>query len=163
MPRQKRCACCGRLFTPYVRAWKTQEVCHRKRCRRWSLQRAQDRWLRKNPDYFRGPEHYARTKAWLAKHPGYRRRYWASHPEYAAADNRKRPERKQRQKGRRADIQETLRRREITRIRGLRGADIQETLRLRLDGVLDILAAPARADIQETMAAPTQPPLPYPP
>lgn len=158
MKRQKRCDCCRRCFTPYPRAWKTQTVCRRQRCRRWRAERARDRYREAHPDCFK--ERYPKTKLWLAEHPGYLRDYRVKHPEYVTKDNRQHRERRLRAKRLRADMQDGLRRREITRIRCLRGADIQDTLRLRLDGVLDLLAGPPGADIQDAMARPAGAPLP---
>jgi hypothetical protein len=34
---------------------------------------SQREWLKKNPDYFRGPVHVERVRQWRAKHPGYAR------------------------------------------------------------------------------------------
>ncbi len=161
MKATKRCLCCHEAFVPYPEALNTQAVCRKKRCRQWRRQQAQRRWLRNNPGYFRGL--YPKTKLWLARHPGYLQRYRGAHPEYVVADNRKRGERKQRSLRRRADIQDGLRRREIARIRGLHGADIQDTLRLRLDGVLGLLGAPQRADMQDGLAWTPPPPVLSPP
>jgi len=157
--KSRRCRYCRHEFIPDPRT-PHQQVCRRKTCRRKRKTDSQARWLANSPDYFKGPDQYLRTKAWLAKHPGYLRRYRAKHPAYVAADNRKRRERKLRQK---ADMKDAILRREIGRIRGLSGADIQDTIRLRLDGILDVLPVLARADMQDSMAGHGPLSLPYSP
>lgn len=149
-PASKRCMYCHRWFVPDPRT-PHQKTCKRKRCRLKRKRNAQGRWLAKNPGCFE--ERYSNTKNWLAKRPGYLKRYRATHPEYVAADNRARRERKKRQR-RRADIQDALPRREIARLRGLEGADIQDTIRRRLDGLLTVLAGPPVADIQVAIGSP---------
>ena len=124
MKQKKQCAC-GAWFTPYPRAWKTQKTCS-KTCRARRLQELCCRWRKKNPDYFKG--RFPNTKRWLAKRSNYLRRYRTKHPDYVAADNEKRRERRLRQKYRRADI--------------------QNTLRLHIDGIFDVLAGIPRTDIQ---------------
>lgn len=148
MKPKKRCAC-GVWFAPYPQAWKTQKTCS-KACRAQRVQELCCRWRKKNPDYFKG--RYLDTKRWLAKRPNYLRRYRAKHPQYVAADNEKRRERKLLRKYRRADIQNGSLRREIALIRTLRGADMQNTWQLRLDGLFDVLAGIPRPDIQNTSA-----------
>ena len=52
-----------------------QRYCSAKECRCASKAASQRRWLAKaeNRDYFRGPEHVARVRAWRTAHPGYAR------------------------------------------------------------------------------------------
>lgn len=145
----KRCAFCARRFRPEPRIGEAQKACFRKRCRARRKRAAHQSWLRRNPGYFNGQ--YSRTKLWLAKHPGYLGRYRAAHPEYVRADNRERRERKKRAR-RRADIQDALPRREIARLRVIRGADIQDTTRLRLDGLIAVLSHRPHADMQDAIA-----------
>lgn len=147
MKRKKRCIICKDQFPPYSGKQKT---CRKKRCRQRHHRRLHQRWLNGNPGYFKG--RYPNTKRWLQRNPSYLKQYRKHHPDYVAADNHRRRQCRQRQQQRNADIQERSLRREIERIRGLRGADIQESLRLRLDGLFDFLAAPPRADIQESLA-----------
>ena len=80
------------------------------------------------------------VKSWLAKHPGYLRRYRATHPEYVRQDNAARRLRKQKMKRFRADIQDGLLRRRIARIQTFKGADIQETLNLKVDGIIAMMS-----------------------
>ena len=54
---------------------------------------------------------------------------------------------------RNADIQDEIRRRKIEAIRTLRGADIQDVMRRQIDGVLDLMAYPGSADIQDAIDA----------
>lgn len=158
-PASKRCVYCRRWFVPDPRT-PHQKTCKRKCCRDKRKREAQERWLADNSGCFEG--RYPNTKRWLAKHPGYLKKYRAKHPEYVAADNRARREREKRQR-RRADIQDALPRREIARLRVLEGADIQDTIRRRLDGLLTVLAGAPSADIQVAIASPTGASLPWPP
>ena len=148
MKAQKTCATCGVLFTPYARARQTQKTCS-KSCRAKRCKEACYRWRKEYPNYFKG--RYPNTKRWLAAHKNYLRRYRARNAEYVAADNSNRGKRKLRSNQIRADIQNGLLRREIAAIRTLKGADIQNTLRLHVDGLFDVLAGVARADIQMGM------------
>lgn len=148
--KPKRCLYCGDFFRPDPRT-SFQKACPKPSCRQERKRQSQRQWSRENPDYFQG--RYANTKLWLAGHSGYLRDYRAEHPEYVAADNRKRGERKRRRRLR-ADIQDAIPRREIARLSALRGADIQDTIRLRLDGLITVLGRPLRADIQDSVAPP---------
>jgi len=75
MDLSKRCKCanCHRRFRADPRnAWH-QRYCKEPACRAASKAASQLRWLDKpeNRDYFRGPEHVARVRAWRDEHPGY--------------------------------------------------------------------------------------------
>ena len=68
-----RCANCRQLFRPEPRnAWH-QQYCQAPACRAASKAASQQRWLAKpeNADYFRGPEHVQRVRAWRESHSGY--------------------------------------------------------------------------------------------
>ena len=71
--RRRKCLNCGALFRPDPRNVRHQRYCARAPCRCASKAASQQRWLAKgaNRDYFRGPEHVARVRAWRATHPGY--------------------------------------------------------------------------------------------
>jgi hypothetical protein len=133
---RRRCIYCDEEFTPKPHVAAIQKCCGKKRCEKQRKADAQAHWVSENPDYFKG--RYPDTKRWLKKDPCYLERYRAKNPEYVAADNRARRERKKRQR-RRADIQDAWPRREIRQIHGVQGADIQDTCRLRLDELLSIL------------------------
>lgn len=60
---------CGAAFVPHVRVGERQRVCHRLPCQQERKRRAQQRWLAKNPDAFKG--RYVNLQEWLAQHPGY--------------------------------------------------------------------------------------------
>ena len=137
-PAQKRCPYCGKRYTPYIRAVKTQKSCGKDSCRKKSKREAHKAWLQKNPSCYRG--RYVNVKSWLADHPGYLRRYRVAHPEYVRQDNAGRRLRKQKMKRFRADIQDGLLRRRIARIQALKGADIQETLNLKVDGIIAVMS-----------------------
>jgi hypothetical protein len=72
--RRRKCQSCGELFRPDARNLRHQRYCSKPACRRASKAASQRRWLAKAPnrDYFRGPEHVERVRAWRAAHP----RYW---------------------------------------------------------------------------------------
>ena len=73
---RRKCRHCGQLFRPDPRNVRHQRYCSAPACRRASKAASQRRWLAKaaNRDYFRGPEHSARVRAWRAAHPGYARK-----------------------------------------------------------------------------------------
>jgi hypothetical protein len=74
--RRRKCRHCGELFHPDPRNRYHQKSCSEPACRRASKTASQKRWLAKlrNRDYFRGPAHVARLRAWRAAHAGYWRR-----------------------------------------------------------------------------------------
>lgn len=62
----KRCAHCGRYFTPDRRAGQKQKVCSREQCKRARKKQSQIRWRGNNPDYF--THHYRDyVKPWRQK------------------------------------------------------------------------------------------------
>ena len=137
-PALKHCPYCGITYRPYIRAVKTQKSCGKAACRKKSTSEAHKAWLKDNSGCYRG--RYVNVKSWLAEHPGYLRRYRATHPEYIRQDNAARRLRKQKMKRFRADIQDGLLRRRIARIQTLKGADIQETLNLKVDGIIAMMS-----------------------
>jgi hypothetical protein len=73
LAKRSKCANCHQLFRADARnAWH-QRYCEEPACRSASKAASQRRWLDKpeNRDYFRGPEHVARVRAWREAHPGY--------------------------------------------------------------------------------------------
>ena len=146
----QRCHYCGRDFVPDRRG-RTPKACLRKRCRKARHDQAHRRYVRANPNVYQG--FHPKTRRWLRDHPGYLRTYRKNHPDYVAADNVARRLRHARSKARRADIQDEIRRRKIEAIRGLRGADIQDVMRRQIDGVLELMAYPRPADIQDAIDA----------
>lgn len=74
--RRRKCLCCGDLFRADPRNVWHQRYCAKAACRKTAKAASQQRWLSKaeNRNYFRGPEHGARVRAWRAAHPGYWRR-----------------------------------------------------------------------------------------
>ena len=73
---RRKCRHCGQFFRPDPRNIRHQRYCSAPACRRASKAASQRRWLAKeaNRDYFRGPEHVARVRAWRAAHPGHARK-----------------------------------------------------------------------------------------
>src|SRR5262245_58120485 len=74
--RRRKCKCCRRLFRPDPRNRPYQRYWPQARCRAGRKAECQARWLARpeNNDYFRGPVHLARNRAWRARHPGYWRK-----------------------------------------------------------------------------------------
>jgi hypothetical protein len=74
--RRRKCKCCRRLFRPDPRNLRHQRYCSEPSCRAARKAASQARWLAQpeNHDYFRGPVHLARGRAWRARHPGYWRK-----------------------------------------------------------------------------------------
>lgn len=136
MPSTPRCVFCNQEYVANPRITK-QRACARKMCQKARHDSAQARWRRANPDANRGL--YPNTRRWLDKHPGYLRRYRATHPDYVAQDKVARRRRHARRRQVRADIRDAFRRRKIAAIRAVRCADIQDTFRRQMDGVLTYL------------------------
>ena len=74
--RGRKCLNCWRLFRPDPRNVRHQRYCSAPACRQASKAASQARWLSKpqNRNYFQGPEHVERVRAWRAANPGYARR-----------------------------------------------------------------------------------------
>jgi hypothetical protein len=72
---QRKCLCCGLFFDLDYRNRKRQRYCSAGACRRASKAASQAAWLAqpRNREYFCGPVHVARVRAWRAAHPGYTR------------------------------------------------------------------------------------------
>jgi hypothetical protein len=72
---QRKCLCCGEFFFPDPRSAGRQRYCSAPECRCASKAASQAAWLAKpqNLDYFKGPLHVERVRAWRAAHPGYSR------------------------------------------------------------------------------------------
>jgi hypothetical protein len=69
----KVCEICHGPFTPDRRVVECQRVCKKLFCQQERKRRAQQRWLAKNPDAFKG--RYVNLKEWLKTHPGYLENY----------------------------------------------------------------------------------------
>jgi hypothetical protein len=143
---KKRCAYCHSAYRPDPRTARFQKSCLAPACRHKRKQEAQEKFLKENPNYFRG--RYGQIEKWLAAHPGYLANYRATHPEHMAKKRLQDRLRRRRIKATCADIQVTMLRRKVRALRGLRGADIQDTIRLQIDGILGVLGGDCRADIQ---------------
>ena len=72
---QRKCQFCGLFFVPDHRKGALQRYCCAAPCRRASKAASQAAWLAQaaNKDYFSGPVHVARVRAWRSAHPGYSR------------------------------------------------------------------------------------------
>jgi len=73
---RRKCKCCRKLFRPDPRNRHHQYYCSAPSCRAASKAASQARWVAQpeNRDYFRGPVHVARVRAWRSRHPGYWRK-----------------------------------------------------------------------------------------
>lgn len=69
-----RCLCCRESFVADRRNQHHQKFCSKPACRQASKRSSQRAWLTQpqNQDYFRGPAHSERVRAWRQNHP----RYW---------------------------------------------------------------------------------------
>jgi hypothetical protein len=80
--RKRKCKHCQTFFIPDPRCARRQRYCATPQCRQASKAASQHRWLQKpgNRDYFTGPTHVERVRAWRQAHPGYWRRQAAEAP-----------------------------------------------------------------------------------
>jgi predicted nucleic acid-binding Zn ribbon protein len=69
----KQCEFCGSDFEADPRVASRQRACQSLSCQQQRKRQAQQTWVAKNPDYFKG--RYAELKRWLADHPGYLKAY----------------------------------------------------------------------------------------
>ena len=72
MAGEKRCACCGRMFTPDRRVGARQKTCSAA-CRKIRKGESNKRFRRRNPDYWLGRDEV--VKAWRQEHPDYQRKW----------------------------------------------------------------------------------------
>jgi len=74
--RRCRCLCCQKLFRADPRTRGQQKYCGEALCRAASKRASQSRWSGKpeNGEYFSGPHHVSRVRAWREAHPGYGRK-----------------------------------------------------------------------------------------
>jgi hypothetical protein len=72
----RKCKHCKAFFVPDPRCVTRQRYCSQPECRKASKAASHQRWLDKpaNRDYFKGPTHVERVRAWRQVHPGYWRR-----------------------------------------------------------------------------------------
>lgn len=73
--QRKYCEICGQPFTPDPRVGNRQRVCKKLSCQQQRKHHAQQKWLAKNPGYFK--DRYWYLKEWLTRHPGYLKSYRA--------------------------------------------------------------------------------------
>ena len=78
---RRKCKCCHKLFRPDPRNRHHQRYCAAQSCRAASKAASQRAWLAApgKRDYFRGPVHVARVKAWRSRNPGYWRNRRRAH------------------------------------------------------------------------------------
>jgi len=81
----KTCEVCEVLFAPDPRVGQRQRVCRKLACQKERKRRAQETWLQKNPDYFKG--RYDNLKDWLCAHPGYLKTYRQRRPSCLVKDD----------------------------------------------------------------------------
>ena len=68
--RRSKCLCCNELFTPDYRNRGKQKYCAGPACQKASKRASQQKWLSKNPDYFKGSANVQRVREWRARNPG---------------------------------------------------------------------------------------------
>src|SRR6266568_8973067 len=71
---KRQCRCCKEPFSPNYRSVKRQMYCHKPKCRKASKAASQQRWVKKNPDYFTGSDNVERVREWRRANPGRQRR-----------------------------------------------------------------------------------------
>ena len=71
---QRICIHCNELFFPDRRNLYHQRFCNQPECHQASKAQSRKRWLKQNPDYFRGQHHVQRVQAWRKAHPDYGQR-----------------------------------------------------------------------------------------
>lgn len=69
--RQPKCPHCKRLFLPHPASRLQQRYCSDAPCQKARKAASNRRFRRRNPDYFKGPIHVERVRAWRRTHPGY--------------------------------------------------------------------------------------------
>ncbi len=162
--RRRRCRFCGQLFNVDPRLKERHYACSERKCQRERKKANQQRWLLRNPDYFKG--RYPTTKTWLDFHPSYQAHYRRAHPEKVHRDNAQRKRRHLIVKTTHADIQlaKSLQK-PVTKIltptlNASHNADIQAPI---LSQIIMISAFSAtylkrvRADIQESIHSQRRP------
>ena len=75
----KRCIYCGRFFKPDYRVKARQKNCQSPQCQTKRKKESQRRWVKTNPEYFKG--RYENTKSWRRLHPDYQRQWRAKRRE----------------------------------------------------------------------------------
>ena len=129
--RQKRCPYCRTSFIPHPRVGRRQKTCGHSSCQKALKRENNASWRRRHPAYFRND--YPRLKTWLDQHPGYLKRYRATHPEYVQK-NRQAKRLRDRRRRLRVDIQAKIKRQPpeiIDRLWDLSHADIQDEIALK--------------------------------
>jgi hypothetical protein len=143
-----RCIICGRWFRPNPRIGDEQIACSHDECQQERHRLADARWRANHPQHFQGHSHYLEQKVWLSQ-PGnkdYLLNYRRTHPDYVAADNRRRSERRRLQKAREqaqgvSDMKDAIHRQGLLRAWGMVVSDMKDVMKLRIDGLFEHMAA----------------------
>ena len=72
--RQRNCLHCRKLFRPHPAVGNRHKYCSTPSCQKARKAKNNRAFLKRNPDYHRGPIAVARTQAWRSENPGYWRR-----------------------------------------------------------------------------------------
>ena len=72
--RRRNCLHCKELFHPHPAVGTRQKYCSSRSCQQARKAKNNHAFLRRNPDYHRGPIAVSRTQSWRSKNPGYWRR-----------------------------------------------------------------------------------------
>lgn len=130
---QSKCLCCGEIFTVDRRNRGRQKYCPMGGCRAAGKAARQRRWLDKpdNQNYFSGPEHVERVRAWRAAHPG----YWRSH-----------------RRGRGVALQDALVPQAIDQAEDSAGRALQDALRMQGPVLIGLIAHLIDSALQDDIA-----------
>ena len=131
---QSKCLCCGEIFTVDRRNRGRQKYCPKGGCRAAGKAARQRRWLDQpdNHNYFSGPEHVERVRAWRAAHPG----YWRSH-----------------RRGRGVALQDALVPQAIDQAEDLAARALQDALRMQGPVLIGLIAHLSDSALQDDIAA----------
>ena len=77
--RKPPCRICREMFYPDYRQRNRQYCCGRPSCQSKRRSRNNRSWYLENPDCLAYQQDL--TRQWFLNHPGYRKRWWAAHPE----------------------------------------------------------------------------------
>jgi hypothetical protein len=86
--KKKQCAFCQCRYKPDPRTYRHQLACSKLRCRRKRKSHANQKWIKKQPDY--GRYRTKKIHSWARSFPNYWQEYRRNHPEYTKRDNRRR-------------------------------------------------------------------------
>lgn len=151
--RKRKCQFCKEWFHPDPRVGSQQKACGNPSCQKARKKQSQKRWVKKNPEYFKG--RYENTHQWLKKHPGYLKSYRKSHPDYVKKNrDQQRQHRSNIHKNQPVDIQDAIITQTLVTAEdsyNLNGVDIQDTIKRQLVIPVHVNGCLSPVDIQDNM------------